>query len=100
LLAWSVVLTVAFMAYLEIIFFVVFQKGVHVSMCFLLFLVLQKALKEKQEHIEQLLKERDMERSEFARTASQIDEVSLITVFGTDSYGTDVVAVTCCVIHS
>lgn len=36
----------------------------------------QKALKEKQEHIEQLLKERDLERSEFARTASQIDEVN------------------------
>ena len=38
---------------------------------------LQKALKEKQEHVEQLLKERDLERSEFAKTAAQIDEVSV-----------------------
>jgi len=33
-------------------------------------------LNEKQEHVEQLLKERDMERSEFAKTAAQIDEVT------------------------
>ena len=36
---------------------------------------LQKALKEKEEHIEQLLKERDMERSEVVRAAAQVDEV-------------------------
>ncbi|XP_063419153.1 CAP-Gly domain-containing linker protein 1-like isoform X8 [Mytilus trossulus] len=34
----------------------------------------QKALKEKEEHIEQLLKERDLERSEVARAAAQCDE--------------------------
>ena len=37
----------------------------------------QKALKEKQEHVEQLLKERDLERSEFAKTAAQIDDVGI-----------------------
>ena len=37
----------------------------------------QKALKEKEEHIEQLLKERDMERSEVVRAAAQVDEVLL-----------------------
>ena len=36
---------------------------------------LQKALKEKEEHIEQLLREHDLERSEFARAAAQVDEV-------------------------
>ena len=41
-------------------------------------MTLQKALKEKEEHIEQLLKERDMERSEVARAAAQCDEVSLM----------------------
>ncbi|KAK7455724.1 hypothetical protein BaRGS_00039464 [Batillaria attramentaria] len=35
---------------------------------------LQKALKEKEEHIEQLLRERDLERSEVARAASQVDD--------------------------
>ncbi|KAK7088112.1 hypothetical protein V1264_022072 [Littorina saxatilis] len=35
---------------------------------------LQKALKEKEEHIEQLLKERDLERSEVARAAAQVDD--------------------------
>ncbi|XP_056001952.1 CAP-Gly domain-containing linker protein 2-like isoform X32 [Ostrea edulis] len=35
---------------------------------------LQKALKEKEEHIEQLLKERDLERAEVARAAAQVDE--------------------------
>ncbi len=39
------------------------------------FNVLQKTLKEKEEHIEQLLKERDMERSEVVRAAAQVDEV-------------------------
>jgi len=39
--------------------------------------VVQKALKEKQEHVEQLLKERDLERSEFAKTAAQIDDVGI-----------------------
>ncbi|XP_064651499.1 CAP-Gly domain-containing linker protein 1-like isoform X20 [Lineus longissimus] len=34
----------------------------------------RKALKEKEEHIEQLLRERDMERSEVARAAAQVDE--------------------------
>ena len=34
----------------------------------------QKALKEKEEHIEQLLRERDMERSDVARAAAQVDE--------------------------
>nr|KAG5686097.1 hypothetical protein BaRGS_021349 [Batillaria attramentaria] len=33
-----------------------------------------KALKEKEEHIEQLLRERDLERSEVARAASQVDD--------------------------
>lgn len=37
----------------------------------------QKVLKEKEEHIEQLLQERDLERSEVARAAVQIDEVRL-----------------------
>lgn len=37
--------------------------------------LLQKALKEKEEHIEQLLRERDLERSEVARAAAQVDEV-------------------------
>ena len=32
-------------------------------------------MKEKDEHIEQLLKERELERSEVARAASQCDEV-------------------------
>ena len=36
----------------------------------------QKALKEKEEHIEQLLRERDLERSEVARAAAHVDEVS------------------------
>ena len=36
---------------------------------------LQKALKEKEEHIEQLLRERDLERAEVARAAAQVDEV-------------------------
>ncbi|XP_052801595.1 CAP-Gly domain-containing linker protein 1-like isoform X4 [Mya arenaria] len=35
---------------------------------------LQKALKEKEEHIEQLLRERDLERSDVARAAAQVDE--------------------------
>ncbi|KAK3740835.1 hypothetical protein RRG08_042819 [Elysia crispata] len=35
---------------------------------------LQKALKEKEEHIEQLLRERDLERSEVARAAAHVDE--------------------------
>lgn len=39
----------------------------------------QKALKEKEEHIEQLLRERDLERSEVARAAAQVDEVSQYT---------------------
>ena len=39
--------------------------------------VVQKALKEKEEHIEQLLRERDLERSEVARAAAQVDEVRL-----------------------
>uniref|UniRef100_A0A0B7BEA5 CAP-Gly domain-containing protein n=1 Tax=Arion vulgaris TaxID=1028688 RepID=A0A0B7BEA5_9EUPU len=34
----------------------------------------QKALKEKEEHIEQLLRERDLERSEVARAAAHVDE--------------------------
>ena len=40
----------------------------------------QKALKEKEEHIEQLLRERDLERSEVARAAAQVDEVSLLFI--------------------
>ena len=35
---------------------------------------LQKVLKEKEEHIEQLLRERDMERSEVVRAASLVDD--------------------------
>ncbi|KAK2165553.1 hypothetical protein NP493_1359g00029 [Ridgeia piscesae] len=43
---------------------------------------LQKALKEKEEHVEQLLRERDLERSEVARAAAQVDkaEGELMTV--------------------
>lgn len=41
---------------------------------FVISLVQQKALKEKEEHIEQLLRERDLERSEVARAAAQVDE--------------------------
>jgi hypothetical protein len=37
--------------------------------------ILQKTLKEKEEHIQQLLVERDLERSEMARMASHLDEV-------------------------
>ena len=44
----------------------------------------QKALKEKQEHVEQLLKERDLERSEFAKTAAQIDEASASVIIWHD----------------
>ena len=40
----------------------------------------QKALKEKEEHIEQLLRERDLERSEVARAAAQVDEVSFYSL--------------------
>uniref|UniRef100_S4RLA6 CAP-Gly domain-containing protein n=1 Tax=Petromyzon marinus TaxID=7757 RepID=S4RLA6_PETMA len=36
---------------------------------------LQEALKEKQQHIEQLMAERDMERAEVARATSQVGEV-------------------------
>jgi len=36
----------------------------------------QKALKEKEEHVEQLLIERDLERAEFARMAACVDEVN------------------------
>lgn len=36
----------------------------------------QKALKEKEEHIEQLLREHDLERAEFARASLNVDEVS------------------------
>jgi len=42
------------------------------------FVVAQKALKEKEEHVEQLLVERDLERSELARMAARVDEVILI----------------------
>lgn len=34
----------------------------------------QDVLREKQQHIEQLLKERDLERSEVSRAANQADE--------------------------
>ena len=44
-------------------------------------LCFQKALKEKEEHIEQLLRERDLERSDVARSAAQVDEVGLIFLF-------------------
>jgi hypothetical protein len=37
---------------------------------------LQKALKEKEEHVEQLLLERDLKRSEVARTTARSEEVS------------------------
>lgn len=36
---------------------------------------LQEALKEKQQHIEQLLAERDLERAEVAKATSQVGEV-------------------------
>lgn len=36
----------------------------------------QEALAEKTQHVEQLLRERDMERSELARLAAQADEAT------------------------
>jgi len=42
--------------------------------------VVQKALKEKEEHIQQLLVERDLERAEFARMAAHVDEVNFSSV--------------------
>lgn len=41
-------------------------------------LCLQKALKEKTEHVEQLLVERDRERSEIAEMGARCEEVRLI----------------------
>ncbi|KAK6192677.1 hypothetical protein SNE40_004109 [Patella caerulea] len=38
---------------------------------------LQKALKEKEDHIEQLLRERDLERAEVARAAAQVDDAEI-----------------------
>ena len=43
---------------------------------FCVFTHLQKALKEKTEHVDQLLQERDLERSELARTSAQAENVS------------------------
>lgn len=34
----------------------------------------QDVLREKQQHIEQLLKERDLERAEITRAANQVDD--------------------------
>ena len=52
--------------------------------------IAQKALKEKEEHIEQLLVERDLERSELARMAARVDEVmmilSIISPFSSDRH--------------
>jgi len=42
----------------------------------LLVCVIQNALKEKEEHVEQLLVERDLERADFARMAARVDEVN------------------------
>ena len=42
--------------------------------------VVQKALKEKAEHVDQLLMERDVDRSELARIAARVDEVHKNTV--------------------
>ncbi len=39
----------------------------------------QKALKEKEEHIEQLLRERDMERQELVKSAALVEEVTIAT---------------------
>ncbi|XP_022250329.1 CAP-Gly domain-containing linker protein 1-like, partial [Limulus polyphemus] len=45
----------------------------------------QEALKEKEEHIEQLLRERDLERAEVARAAAQVDKAEQkLTAFQTD----------------
>ena len=44
-------------------------------MIHILYFHLQTALKEKTEHVEQLLQERDLERSEVARVAARVDEV-------------------------
>ena len=43
-------------------------------------MILQKALKEKEEHIEQLLKERDLERDVVAGAAAMVDEVSILVL--------------------
>jgi len=40
------------------------------------FFVVQKALKEKEEHIEQLIRERELERTEVFKTSIQKEEVS------------------------
>lgn len=40
-----------------------------------MFSLVQDVLKEKQQHIEQLLKERDLERAEITRVANQYDDV-------------------------
>lgn len=36
---------------------------------------MHEALKEKEHHLDQLMQERDLERSEVARTAAKLDEV-------------------------
>ena len=41
----------------------------------------QKALKEKEEHVDQLLMERDMDRSEVAKTAIKVEEVFTAVIF-------------------
>ncbi|XP_041347647.1 CAP-Gly domain-containing linker protein 1-like isoform X3 [Gigantopelta aegis] len=53
---------------------------------------IQKALKEKEEHIEQLLQERDLERADVARAAAMVDEAeSQLAMARSDSerYRTD-----------
>ncbi|XP_066260860.1 CAP-Gly domain-containing linker protein 1 isoform X3 [Euwallacea similis] len=47
---------------------------------------LQDVLKEKQQHIEQLLKERDLERAEITRAASQADEAEHKLALHTQEY--------------
>lgn len=48
---------------------------IRVFFFFFLLFPSQKALKEKEEHIEQLLRERELERSEVARAAAKVDQV-------------------------
>lgn len=49
-------------------------------------LLKQDVLREKQQHIEQLLKERDLERAEITKVAGQIDAVELKLATVTSEY--------------
>lgn len=60
---------------------------------------LQEALKEKQQHIEQLLAERDLERAEVAKATSHVGEIEQELALARDGHdqvktGVDLVAIT------